>query len=154
MRPTYESESDRQREDSVALLIGSAWGVAVGRRQAFAAIDRRIYGHGLVLGFIEIKCRRHRFGTYADFLLSRAKWIEGCSLSERQRLPVALGVSWLCGRIGWRLIDTLDLPMSYGGRRDRADPRDEETLVHIPLDSFFALETIPDFIRGGRDALA
>ena len=127
----YESKYDMAREDAVAVAFEKAWDCQVLRNKPFYQIDRTITKNGVVVAYMEIKCRNKQ---YESVFLSLNKWLAGRQMARETGKPfiAAYGLP-----NGIYYFATKDEPLGFNikvtGRTDRHDPNDIQPAVEIPL---------------------
>jgi hypothetical protein len=136
-RPEYETPADRARELEVASGVARAWGLEARQLPRRYPVDFALLEFGRVAAFLEVKVRPGvRSDTYPTLLLSSAKWAGGMGLARDFGIPVFVVARW-DDRTGVLLVDPSSrLPLTFGGRRDRADWQDEEPCVFLPVRAF------------------
>jgi hypothetical protein len=132
-RPTYESEADRGRQAGVVAKLERAFGLtATAPKDPFAPYDSifRFAHHACV---VEIKVRRNPRERYDTYMLSEAKYSALCAIAA-QGANALLAVQWT-DQLGVVRLPT-EHTVSTGGRFDRGDSRDVESVVLIPTSAF------------------
>ena len=126
-RPYYQTEDDLRREREVAAVIERAYGLTAIKLPDHARADFLL----------------HRDGTATSRNVSSAKY-DTCMISKG-KYDALLGwaAMGLKAAIVVRWTDTIGIvrvPVEHvedtGGRTDRGDARDIETVVRIPIDCF------------------
>lgn len=140
-RPLYESLDNLANEEEVAEACARVWQVQVVKLKPLYRVDRATVFDGEVTGLLEIKCRQHVAGTYADYMISLDKLVGLLEFSSLTGLSVLLVVRFT-DRTLWHQV-TRDAARAYwygmGGRTDRNDLQDTEPVGYIPLKLFQAL---------------
>ena len=95
-------------------------------------VDRLAARDGCVKAWLEIKCRTNDFSKYPTYMISARKIRDGLHLSDITGVPFILVVSW-SDCIKFTQV-TGNYPTRSGGRYDRNDALDVETVCDIPLD--------------------
>ena len=97
-------------------------------------LDYAMYRNEKLVGFAEVKCRTHNFGTFPTYIISLAKVLEARRLGKETNTTPILIVSWT-DKIGY-----LDFfshhQIKQGGRSDRNDWQDQEPMCHFDLKHF------------------
>ena len=145
-RRRYETELDLELESGAAFLIEAAMGVTLDRcaPSKIFTWDFAVGHRDEFIGFLEIKMRSHASTTYPDLIISAAKINRGYELLNLLHIPASrlklIVVAGLSDRLLW--VDLAadgiikNLTYSTGGRTDRNDKFDVETVAHIPIDTF------------------
>ena len=98
------------------------------------ACDYRVFKGGRYVANAEIKCRTVRHDCYDTYLLSTKKVLHGSD----HGMKLMLVVQWT-DRLGYLEITETDMPSFtcvIGGRRDRNNPNDIESVFLIPISRF------------------
>lgn len=132
MRPIYENNFNRSKEQQVVDLLEDKWRATIYKMPSLCVVDRLVVSGGKVKGWLEIKCRTNAFDAYPTYMISSRKVQGGLDLAKSSNLPFILVVSWN-GDVRWIKVDQM-YPQRSGGRRDRGDSQDIETVCDIPLD--------------------
>lgn len=139
MRPSYESDADRERECAVASKLAALAQMEVRlmpRRYPvdFALVDRR----DNVRCWIEVKCRTNLREAFPTYMLSYGKYLTLAELQRVSGLPVRLAVQWSDD------LGVLEIPamhrISFGGRADRGDWQDQEPVALFEIGLFRVVE--------------
>lgn len=160
-RPRYEKQSDIHKQEAVRRIIERWLGpsrMVVGPlkpswRADYIITKRTHTGERVISSFLEIKCRKHDYGTYPTLMVSydKLKRLHAFCNSfahhdfhfaalERTAHPTVL----LCVQFGSALyyVDASEsearkhFSVRFGGRSDRNDIGDLEKLYHIPIELF------------------
>lgn len=133
MRPLYETEEDLGRELKAARYFGSVTDSVPVKLPINAHADFMMVRDGEAKAVVEIKCRNNSRLAYDTYMISQHKY-EGLLSWEGFGLKPILLVSWT-DSVGF-----ISLPCAHtksiGGRRDRGDAQDIETVVHIGISNF------------------
>lgn len=133
MRPIYENNFNRSKEQQVVDLLEEKWRAIIYKMPSLCVVDRLVVSGGKVKAWLEIKCRTNAFDAYPTYMISSRKVQGGLDLAKSSNLPFILVVSWN-GDVRWIKVDQM-YPQRSGGRRDRGDSQDIETVCDIPLDT-------------------
>lgn len=137
MRPTYETQHDRDNERSVIDLLCRKWGCAANKTPQFYCVDWSLARGQEVKSLVEIKFRKASYPTY---ILSLHKYTEMLMSAFASQLPHLLVVCW--PEDGKRVVRYVkvspEIParVIHGGRKDRGDTQDMEPMVEIPIGKF------------------
>jgi hypothetical protein len=143
MRPTYETDHDRQVErELIDLFIhesSTAKKLPLGGRYT---IDFAVYRNtGDLAAVVEVKNRPTWEERYQTVFLSLSKTKE---LLEFEAIGVPAYFLVRLAEFGvyyWRCRSISGLHIRHGGRRDRDDHADTEPCVHIPVSDLTPLTT-------------
>ena len=137
MRPLYETNKQLEAEKNLAGQLEKSWVCQLHKMPKTAPVDYVVTKDGVVRGFIEIKIRSNASTKYPTYMISQKKIDAAKKLFEASGLKTQLIVKWtdVVGRV------TLneDYPTRMGGRFDRNDKADVETVADIDISLF----TIP-----------
>lgn len=131
MRPTYESQKDRDNELSVQIRI-EAWGncelVKLPMQQH---LDWEAYRGKKLVALMEYKKRTCTRLQYPTYMVASKKIQRGIYQSVRSGVPFIFFVEWTDG-LHYLVIDN-NTPMTVGsgGRSDRGDRFDQEKMCYF-----------------------
>lgn len=132
-RPYYQTEDDLRREREVASVIERAYGLKAIKLPDHARADFLLHRDGTAKSVIEVKCRNVSSAKYDTYMISKGKY-DALLGWAAMGLKAAIVVRWT------DTIGIVRVPVEHsedvGGRTDRGDARDIETVVHIPIDCF------------------
>ena len=133
MRKRYETDEDRQNERDVATAIAQHYHLTPIKLPDHSRADFIMHRDGVAQSVIEIKCRNVSSAKYETLMLSKSKYCALLDWAERG-FKAALVVRWTDA------IGICPVPVEHslgtGGRTDRGDALDIESVVHIPIDRF------------------
>lgn len=146
MRPVYCKESDRQNETAVVARVTAGLNkFQPGKRftfrpgQKFDHFDATIFADNSPYAIVEVKNRTGSGDRYPTWHISHRKF-QDC-MAEAIRLKVKFflafawdGVVYVCDG---HKVSGMTLRFEQGGRTDRGDAADIETMMHIPREVFF-----------------
>tara|TARA_E500000318_G_scaffold29320_2_gene29281 strand:- start:3504 stop:3941 length:438 start_codon:yes stop_codon:yes gene_type:complete len=134
MRPLYENANDLRSEKNLISHVSDCWNVVSYKLPMSYKIDYAMYRDDILIGFAEVKCRTHKFGTFPTYIISLAKVMEARRLARETDTKSILIVSWT-DKIGY--LDFLfHHQIRHGGRADRNDWQDQEPVCHFDLKHF------------------
>jgi hypothetical protein len=141
MRPTYETASDRQREQSAAERFAAHFGGELINFPPMARVDKLLMIGGKMRALMEVKCRTHKFGHYDTYMLSAEKYMTLLRASRDFNIAglVVVGFTDCIAWVDTKAVGGLRI-IAGGGRTDRNDPQDIEKVVKIPMVKFTKLE--------------
>lgn len=127
----YESSIDMANEDAVADAFARAWKCEVARNKPLYEIDRTLLRDGLVVAWMEIKCRAKK---YPSVFLSLNKWLKGRQMVRETGKPFVAAYGLPDG-IYYYITKGEDVKfdIKVTGRTDRSDPLDIQPAIEIPL---------------------
>ena len=143
MRPEYEQTQDRINQGIVAAALHQAWDLAdVVIYPRLAAIDFLLTHRDKDPVYCETKRRFNPSTQYPTLLISKEKIDVGMFIADAQKVRLYLAINWDDG-IFWRQLtkdQVAQFKVEMGGRTDRNDAKDIESVYHIPVISFRPLE--------------
>jgi len=133
MRPLYETDWDLARERELVTRFGELTNSVPIKLPISAHADYLMVRDREAKAVVEVKCRTNKRLAYDTYMISQHKY-EGLSSWEGYGLRPILLVSWK-DSVGY-----VKLPcphkISIGGRTDRGDAQDVETVAHIAISAF------------------
>lgn len=137
MRPRYETADDRVRQYEAIVAYCSARKWIPRCTDELAAWDYTLYRGERRTAIVEVKCRRCSSGEYGTYMIGTRKMETLDREAARLAVHGLLLVAWTdcIGVCDART--ALDVGhRRHGGRIDRGDPADMESVLHIPIDRF------------------
>jgi hypothetical protein len=136
MRPKYETKLDRVHQRVVADAVvathpGSTWH----EFPTFHVVDFELLRAGAPVALLEVKRRSCASDAYPDYAIGEEKWHKMVAEGKAQGLPVFFAAHF-SDRALWTPVVEGRFRAYRGGRRDRGDKRDVETMVHVPWKEF------------------
>jgi hypothetical protein len=120
----------------VAGAIERHYGLEAVKLPDNSRVDFLMHRDGTAQSVIEIKCRNVSSAKYETLMLSKGKYYALLDWADKG-FKAALVVRWTDG------IGVCPVPVEHtlgtGGRTDRGDALDIESVVHIPIDRFRVL---------------
>lgn len=142
-RPIYESEADRQRELSVAEIMAPILRSRLIRTRNLSAVDYVVQNlDGAATGLMEIKVRKYtpeQLDAMGGFFLSEAKLLAIHRIAKNLKMDFHLVVETPICLLHLCFQDDKSWPRlerTFGGRFDRGDSKDAETLCLFPTTMF------------------
>lgn len=142
-RPIYETENDRQRELSVAEMVSVFVGGKLVKTRPMSSIDYIVLDmDGVASGLMEIKVRRYtveELDRMGGFFLSERKLLLIYATAKHMKVDFHLVVKTENCLLLLSLIDGKPWPKlerMTGGRFDRGDKKDVETMCLFPTTMF------------------
>lgn len=154
MRPVYCKESDRANEGRVlARLVAALDQLNPGKNHSLRASDKFDHFDGTVLrdgadwAIAEVKNRTGSGERFSTWHISVKKFNACCAIARERNVKFFLVFSWdgeifCCDGLK---VAGFTLRFSEGGRRDRGDEADIETMMHIPREIFFRVGSLHQF---------
>jgi len=144
-RSLYETSQDRRSEKQVLDYVSKCWGIVYHKLPMSYKLDYSMYRSELLVGWAEVKCRTHNFGTFPTYIISLAQGLEARRLGKETNTTPILLVSWL------DVLAYLDFfspfTIKQGGRSDRGDWQDQEPMAHFELKYFKRVGEIDEQIK-------
>ena len=103
MRKLYENNENLKSEKNVISYVSQCWNVASFKLPMSYKLDYAMYridtgtsasASESLVGFAEVKCRTHTFGTFPTYIISLAKVMEARRLARETNTKSILIVSW------------------------------------------------------------
>ena len=137
MRPTYETQTDRNNERRLAAKIEKHYGCILSKMPMKLSLDFMAIRDGKAVAFIEARQRKIAMNTYPTYMLSLYKAMQARSLTMTTGLPCFLAVQWT-DKAGIAKLPPAheDMHIVMGGTTRRDDPQDIEPMVHFDIANF------------------
>jgi hypothetical protein len=132
-RPKYESAADRGNQHYVLSKLGRAFGLEAEVPTEEYAFYDGMFSFNDRKCVVEVKTRKNERNRYPTYMLSKRKYDALCGVAN-QNIDALLAVQWT-DQLGVIQLPT-EHTVSTGGRYDRSDPMDVETVVLIPVTKF------------------
>ena len=143
MRPIYETELDRTREDRVFRMLAEKMNFDYIGTPQLSAVDKLLcYKNGMLMALAELKIRTNKHDAYSTYLFSATKHSTLLSISESLKVPALLFVKFSDCVAFTKL--RFGYEQKSGGRYDRGDHKDIETCVFIPMREFKVIANATD----------
>ena len=142
MRPLYESRKDLFEESKVATKLSQLWNCNLFKMPKTSSVDFVSIREGEAVGFVEIKNRTNKKNKYSTYMISKKKIDSAKQINKSTGLNTILVVKW-ADELGYVPLNK-DYPERQGGRYDRNDPADVETVVDIDILLFRTLGKVKD----------
>ena len=134
VRPIYETELDRTREDQVFDVLSRVLNFDCIGVPKLSVVDKLLCRNGTLIAVAEFKTRTIKHDAYPTYMLSSNKHTAMLALSASLKVPAVLIVMFS------DLIVFTKLRSGYeqksGGRTDRGDHKDVGACVFIPMQEF------------------
>ncbi|WYV99632.1 hypothetical protein Kassivere_00123 [Pseudomonas phage vB_PpuM-Kassivere] len=134
-RPTYEKQNDLDNESKVVERIEKWASCKLTKTGKFAHWDFEAYRGIMQVAAIEFKCRTNPRLKYPTYMISARKWEHLHAYSRRTKKPAILVVQWT-DFLGYVVVGNPPVQISTGGRVDRGDTQDIESVVLIDTHHF------------------
>lgn len=137
MRPRYEKKVDLTNEVAVMNELAKKFDCTYYKLPVKYGVDFAAVRDGVIVAFVEVKCRSVSKDTYSSYILSLGKIMSACNLQAVTGIPVILAVRWV-DATAWTNI-CQQFKYVIGGRKDREDWQDIEPVASIPMAAFTEL---------------
>ena len=135
MRPTYETQEDRDKEKAVFSALAKELRCVCITPPKLSRIDRLLCDKkGNLKAVVELKIRTNAHDKYPTYMLSAAKYKSMLAIAEAMKVPALLLVEYTDKVRVVTLKDTYEF--GIGGRTDRDDALDMEQCIYIPITDF------------------
>ena len=144
MRPIYETEHDRENEQTVFKWVGDEYGCTLLKVKGYHCCDSKIVRDGVQIGWAEVKRRHIDHNTYKWFKISDSKWKNLLQLAEADLLPVFLFILFDDGLFQVPVIRQMYTKVVMGGRtKNPRDDQDIEPMRIFHVDNFIKVASAP-----------
>jgi len=130
-RPVYEKKSDLSNELMVANALGKVCNFYAQKAAEFFWCDFIMRRDARIISYMEVKCRTNKRDQYPTYMISKAKYDKLIDMDK----PAILAVRWI-DFTGFIKLNTAQIKIEKGGRRDRNDNKDVEECVFINIADF------------------
>ena len=135
MRPLYENDETKAKEQALGDIVARAWKIKLQKVSIKYHVDCLAMRKDIAVAWVELRCRNNDMLQYPTFMISLAKVQGAKRLEEDTGLPVFLVVEWNYA-IRYTNLVHCDFTLGFGGRNDMRDWQDQEPVCHIPLEEF------------------
>lgn len=137
MRPIYESDNDRIREQKVKAYLEQRWQCVAKKMKMSYGWDFIFYRSGVARAVVEYKFRKiDSINQYGDIFLSLQK-VQVGRLFQREGLATVFVVEINDGSLWQHVLKPgVVYRTGWGGRFDRNDDADMEPVIHINHEDF------------------
>ena len=142
MRPLYETQKDLFEESKIATALAQLWNCNLFKMPKTSSVDFVSIKKGEAVGFVEIKNRTNKKNKYSTYMISKKKIDSAKQINKSTGLNTILVVKW-ADELGYVSLNK-DYPERQGGRYDRNDLADVETVVDINILLFRTLGKVKD----------
>jgi hypothetical protein len=133
-RPAYEKAADVARELETAAYFCEVFECKYEQYPPRHPVNGKLTQKDKTIAVVEIKTRNNRSTKYPTVLMGSAKWERGKNWAHTENVPFIILIKFTDGVFMTVAKDTYE--EYIGGRTDRADDKDMERCVYIPVDSF------------------
>ena len=143
-RKTYETAEDRANEQRICNYISKAWKCDLKKSLPYRyVVDRGCFRDGLLMAWIEIKCRpKLKYQIMENYEIGLYKIMKGVELSYITDVPFFLVVQF-SDKILYYKCDNSTITASnigWGGRtKTGRDDQDQEPMLRINIGEFSSL---------------
>lgn len=143
--PRWETEENLENERQAAMRFAAKFGTRMEKLGRNFCLDFDVYRNDRLWCVLEIKRRKHIFGTFRNIWLSQQKIVEAIQYANERSVPAIFmavfdgngGKDDRCCRL------RTDFDIEIGGREDRnCVGRDIEEVAKIPLSAFKSLREV------------
>lgn len=135
MRPLYENEETKAKEQALGEVVCSKWQCTLQKVSIKYHVDCLAMRQDQAVAWVELRCRNNDMLQYPTLMISLAKVQGSKRLQDDTGLPVFLVVEWN-DTIRYTNLAQCDFTLGFGGRNEMRDWQDQEPVCHIPLDQF------------------
>lgn len=142
MRPIYETEEDQSREAQTLREFALSFpDMTFKKTPPLHSADYEIYASHGYKAYVEVKNRTNDYKKYPTYMISKSKIDSILELANSEGCKAGLVVRWadLIGYIS--LEDYVNhSETGVGGRYDRGDRQDVESVYYCPIEFFTVLD--------------
>lgn len=137
MRPTYEKPQDVANEETAVGKFCTVVNCEAVKLPMKSRADSLLFRDGKAKFIVEVKTRRNVRLKYPTYMISQDKYAALCEWEHKGFTPLLL-VQWADA------LGVVNVPVEHtvstGGRYDRNDPKDVESVVLIKVEAFHVVE--------------
>ena len=150
MRPTYETEADRERERRVLDQLARQWRCGFCQFPVYSAIDGLFLGRGGARAAASVVCRTCSSAQYPTLIIGQEKVDRARAAAELLKVKLFLAIRWT-DALGWLSILAIDFEKRRVNRHDRpGDDKASEPGYEIPIDWFSFLNGWSENAKGEK----
>ena len=135
MRPLYETQQDRDNEQSMAHIIEGEFDCSLTKMPIKLSLDYMATRNGSAVAFIEARQRKTPMLQYPTYMISLYKAMMASTLTEATGLPCFLAVQW-SDMAGICRLPSESMDIRIGGTMRRGDPQDIEPMAYFDVANF------------------
>ena len=135
MRPLYETQQDRDNEQSMAHIIEGQFDCSLTKMPIKLSLDYMATRNGSAVAFIEARQRKTPMQQYPTYMISLYKAMMASTLTEATGLPCFLAVQW-SDVAGICRLPSENMDIRIGGTTRRGDPQDIEPMAYFDVANF------------------
>ena len=135
MRPLYETQQDRDNEQSLSSIIQRQFNCQLTKMPIKLSLDFMATRDGSAVAFIEARQRKTKMLQYPTYMISLYKVMMANTLTQATGLPCFLAVQW-SDAAGICKLPAKDMDIQTGGTMRRGDPQDIEPVAYFDVASF------------------
>ena len=142
-RPISETQGDITREFALSQQIERAFNCKTEKNPKSYYIDFGCFRDGLLVAWLECKCRNNSSTQYPDYLLAASKAVHGLQYSKLTSVPFIFAVSFTDGVFYHVFKHDETYKIRYLRRsqeKSRNDPQDNEPCVVLTNDMMTRLK--------------
>jgi len=133
-RPLYETPENLHAEKVLSKKLSDIWCCEVHKMPKTSPVDLFVGANGKAWGFVEVKIRSNERDKYPTYMISKKKIDAAKKIFDATGLRTNLVVCWK-DKTGYVSLNE-SYPERRGGRYDRNDSADVETVVDIDIALF------------------
>ena len=135
MRPLYETQQDRDNEQSMARIIEGQFDCSLTKMPIKLSLDYMATRNGSALAFIEARQRKTPMQQYPTYMISLYKVMMASTLTQATGLPCFLAVQW-SDMAGICKLPSDGMSIRTGGTTRRGDAQDIEPMAYFDVANF------------------
>jgi hypothetical protein len=139
MRPTYETRDDRARQYKTLVILCDYFDCTFKEttQESKYPYDAVLIKDGVTRCICEVKVRTCAFADHPVYIIAETKVAKLCRIATKHPVRAIFAFRWT-DKVGWLCADKIErlLTPRQGGRKDRGDPRDIESVYYVPVNMF------------------
>lgn len=135
-RPRYQTDEDTRNEGRVFTLIEQRWSCEIVKIPDRYELDAVVIREGLVVGFVEVKRRHHKFKAFKDVLLGLGKYRAFGKYNAFRPVAFVAAFDDCIQYYKYNQRDDGVFDIKIGGPKKPRDDQDIEPVVMIPTERF------------------
>ena len=144
IRPLYETQQDRDNEQSMACIIEGQFDCSLTKMPIKLSLDYMATRDGSAVAFIEARQRKTPMQQYPTYMISLYKVMMASALTQTTGLPCFLAVQW-SDKAGICRLPSESMDIRIGGTTRRGDAQDIEPMAYFDVANF---KTIGGAVNG------
>ena len=135
-------KQDQDNENYISNFLQDYWNCSMEKQDHYDKFDYLVKRKDKIVGFVEIRCRSHNYGDFANCYISLTKKIRADELRKATGLPCKFVVAWQNALGHVDLNQTFELTRSGKKWSRRSNPEISELLCIIPIEKFTLIKEI------------